>query len=1016
DAILGYGGNGEVTTLDFGSDPADKYITTYLRHTFEVADAAQYDSLLFDLLRDDGAIVYLNGTEVFRQNMPDGEVTYAILASGAVGGSGEDLYFREKVANLLVDGRNVIAVELHQASPTSSDLSFDLLLNATFPPLGPASFPIARGSAWHYLDEGVSLDGVDWRDQAYATADDAWLWGNGALGYGDEVATEIRFGNDPDNKFITTYFRREVNVDLATLPDSIQLAVRRDDGVIVYLNGEEVFRDNMPEGDVDYLTLASATVGGSDELNYYGVNLYPEQFRQGINTIAVEVHQASPSSSDLVFDLTLDEAPVVNPPGLGCADGNEGHIACFTSIAPTAQTPNLIIAGGSHRFQAIHKQGSNYSIGSGTVPGNHDFTAFVGAEGNTSSTAGYLSINHETSPGGVSMLGLHYDADGLLWVVDSSQAVDFYNDDLVTTTRNCSGGITPWGTVITAEESLNNTDANDDGYTDVGWLVEIDPVTARVMEYGNGKQEKLWAVGRVSHENTVILEDEVTLFTGEDGGSSAVFKFVADNPRDLTSGKLYALQLNDEYAGGEPSGTTGTWIEIPNSTPEERNNTRALAISLGATNFRGVEDIEVSPLTGEIYFTSKGWGRVYRFTDGTDGVTGFETFVGGASYVLNTEDGVFTEPWRGGNDNLTFDNQGNLWVLQDGGLNYIWVVRADHTQASPKVELFASMPNGSEPCGLTFTPDNKFGFFSVQHPSRANLPQLDATGNEVAFDASMTVIFSRSEFLGAQPPAIAFEADRRVVIQGEKVTFNDLSANGVDERQWVFDGGVPAVSAEESVEVTYNGLGFYTVSLTVENAQGDASVVEEQYIEVIQPAPVTDFTANNIMVAANAEVTFFDLSSNNPTSWNWTFDGAEPAASTDSMPTVTYAEPGLYSVSLETANRAGNGTVTKTEYIEVMRTVGTDDPVGRSTNLNVYPNPTTGRINIRMDETAGKRISFELFDLTGRRLSYLGEVNGIGGTGIWSYDANELAAGAKAVVLKVTLDGKATHRVIQLTR
>lgn len=1016
DAILGYGGNGELTTLDFGPDAGNKHTTTYLRHTFEVDNAAQYDSLLFDVLRDDGAVVYLNGTEVFRQNMPEGEIAFSTLASGTVGGAAEDLYFREKIANLLVDGRNVIAVELHQASLSSSDLSFDLALNATLPALEPTTFPIEQGTAWHYLDEGVSLDDVDWRDTTYADADNAWLWGNGPLGYGDNVATEIRFGNDPENKFVTTYFRREIDIDLAALPDSIQLAVRRDDGVIVYLNGTEVLRDNMPGGPVDYLTFAAGTVGGSDELNYYGVNLYPEQFRDGINTIAVEIHQATSGSSDLVFDLTLGEAPVVNPPGLGCADGNEGHIACFTSIAPTAQTPYLIIAGGTHRFQAIHKQGSAYSIGGGTVPANHDFTAFVGAEGNTSSTTGYLSINHETSPGGVSMLGLHYDADNLEWVVDSSQAVDFYNDDLVTTTRNCSGGITPWGTVITAEESLNNTDANNDGYTDVGWLVEIDPVTARVVDYGNDKQEKLWAVGRVSHENTVVLEDEVTLFTGEDGGSSAVFKFIADNPRDLTSGKLYALQLNDEYTGGEPTGTTGTWIEIPNATAEDRNNTRALAIALGATNFRGVEDIEVSTLDGQIYFTSKGWGRVYRFTDGTDGVTDFETFVGGTSYVLNTEDGVFTEPWRGGNDNLTFDNQGNLWVLQDGGLNYIWVVRADHTQESPKVELFASMPAGSEPCGLTFTPDYKFGFFSVQHPSSSNLPQFDATGNEIAFNASTTVIFSRSEFLGAQPPAIAFEADRRVVIQGEQVSFTDLSENSVDNRQWTFDGGVPATSTDETVDVTYNGLGFYTVSLVVENEQGAASVVEQQYIEVIEPAPVADFTANNIMVATNAEVTFFDLSSNNPTSWSWTFEGAEPATSTEEMPTVTYAEPGLYSVVLETGNRAGTNVSTKTEYIEVMRSVSTNDPLGSSTNLAVFPNPTTGRINIRMEETAGKQVNFELFDLTGRRLAHLGEVTGIAGTGIWSYDAAELVLPTGMIILKVTVDGQSTHRKLQFQR
>jgi PKD repeat protein len=1017
DALLGYGGNGEVTTLDFGPDAQNKYPTYYLRHTFEVENAAQYDSLLFDVLRDDGAIVYLNGTEVFRQNMPAGDVTYADFANGAVGGADESIYYREKIGNLLVDGRNIIAVELHQATASSSDLSFDLVLDFTLPPLEPATFPLTRGSAWHYLDEGVSLDGQDWTDLAFATRDDAWLAGNGPLGYGVDVATDIRFGNDPENKFITTYFRREIDLDLTTLPDSVQLAIRRDDGAIVYLNGVEVMRSNMPAGDFDYQTLASSTASGSDEINYFGINLYPEDFRDGINTIAVEIHQATPNSTDLVFDLTLDTAPVVNPPGLGCLDGNGNHIACFTSIAPTAETTNMIIAGGSHRFQAIHKQGGTYSIGGGTIPGNHDFTGFVPLNG-TSSTAGYLSINHENSPGGVSMLGLHYDEETLLWVVDSSQAVDFYNDDLVTTTRNCSGGITPWGTVITAEESLNNTDENSDGYTDVGWLVEIDPVTARVMEYGNGKQEKLWAIGRVSHENAVVLNDEKTLFTGEDGGSSAVFKFVADNPRDLTSGKLYALQLDLPLDGSaDPTGTTGTWIEIPNTTPEDRSNTRSLAIALGATNFNGVEDIEFSPLTGQIYYTSKGFGRVYRFTDGEEGVTDFETFVGGTSYVLNTEDGVFTEPWRGGNDNLTFDDQGNLWVLQDGGLNYIWVVRADHTQTSPKVELFASMPIGSEPAGLTFTPDNKFGFFSVQHPSSGNQPQVDATGNEIAFNASTTVIFSRSEFLGAQPPAVAFEADRRLVIQGESVTFNDLSENGVTRRNWVFDGGVPAVSAEESVAVTYNGLGFYAVSLTVENSQGAAEVVETEYIEVIEPAPTTDFTANNIMVNTNSAVTFFDLSTNNPTSWSWTFEGGEPAISNEETPTVTYMEPGLYSVSLLTSNRAGDGTTeAKTEYIEVMRPVSNNDPVGRETNLAVYPNPTTGRINIRMEGTAGKQIAFELFDLTGRRVADLGIVNGIGGTGIWSYDLDEASTKAQVLVLKITLNGEATHRMIKLTR
>src|SRR5690606_24727906 len=116
--------------------------------------------------------------------------------------------------------------------------------------------------------------------------------------------------------------------------------------------------------------------------------------------------------------------------------------------------------------------------------------------------------NHENTPGGVSILDVRYIDSTRLWTVDSSQAVDFYNNDLATTTRNCSGGITPWGTIITSEETFNSGDANSDGYQDVGWQVEIDPVTRKVKEYGTvGKQEKLWALGRMSHENIAVAND-----------------------------------------------------------------------------------------------------------------------------------------------------------------------------------------------------------------------------------------------------------------------------------------------------------------------------------------------------------------------------------------------------------------------------------------------------------------------------------------------------------------------------
>lgn len=746
-APLGYNNGNENTTLDFGADVNNKRNTYYLRHTFNVIDASAYDSLVFDVMRDDGVVVYVNGVEAFRQNMPSGNIAYSTPASSTVSAPYENAFFRNVSANLLQNGLNVIAVELHQATASSSDLSFDMEVGFELPPLGPTTYPLTAGTEWNYLDNGTSLDATAWKDTSFN--DENWAFGAAPLGYGDVMTTEISYGPDANNKYITYYFRRDVMVDLNNVTDTVYLGLRRDDGAIVYINGVEVVRDNLPAGAVDYSTHASSIITGSDETSYAIYKLPKTVLSDGRNQIAVEIHNRDETSSDLGFDLFLEDQPSYNP-GVSCTDE---HIGCFTSINPTAQTKKLIIAK-EHKFQLIFKQGEAYTkTGPGlptTVPGNHDFTGYLPING--SSELGHLAVNHENTPGGVSMIDLHFDNATKLWVVDSTQPVDFYNSDLVTTTRNCSGGITPWGTIITSEESRNSGDNNNDGYQDVGWQVEIDPFTAKVLDYDNdGHQDKLWAMGRMSHENIVVADDSLTAYYGEDGGSSAVFKFVADNKMDLSTGKVYALKLDAPLSGGDPTSATASWILIPNSTQSDRNNMYSIAASMGATNFNGVEDCEISPIDGKIYFTAKGAARTYRFTDNGSSITEFETFVGGTSYDIVTESGVVSEPWAGGNDNLTFDDKGNLWVLQDGSRNYIWVVRPDHTQLDPKVELYASFPQGSEPTGLTFSPDYRFGFVSIQHPSGSNDPQEDATGNMITFNKSATVVIALAKDLGAQP-------------------------------------------------------------------------------------------------------------------------------------------------------------------------------------------------------------------------------------------------------------------------
>jgi secreted PhoX family phosphatase len=595
----------------------------------------------------------------------------------------------------------------------------------------------ALQSAWKFNDADVALPGT-WKSSNYDVSN--WAVGNGPLGYGDPVTTSFISGVD------TAYLIKDFTVNLADLSNTMEFGVRRDDGIIVYLNGEEVIRDNMPAGAVSHGTFSSTTIDGAAETAINLFSIPKNKFVQGTNRISIELHNRSASSSDLTIDAYLKTTTTVTPPVTNCTGT---HISCFTSIVPTTQTSKLIIPA-EHKYQLILKEGDNYTEGGGMVGGLNDFTAYVAK--NNSSTDGYLSVNHETNPGGVTMAEINYNTSTKLWQLTKSRAVSFSAPSLVQTIRNCSGGVTPWGTVVTAEESVTSNDLNADGYKDYGWLVEIDPATAQVMSHNQaGTKDKLWQMGIMNHENVVVNDAGTTAYYGEDGGTHMVYKYVMDTPNNLASGNLYVLKLDQGLSGGNPVATTGQWIQIPNKLQADQNNTAALALSLGGTSFNGVEDVEISPLDGKIYFTAKGLDKVYRMTDNGMTLSNVETFVGGASttYTFNTAQGMKTESWGDGNDNLTFDELGNLWVLQDGGKNYIWVIGPDHTQANPNVRLFASMPAGSEPTGLTFTPDKKFGFFSIQHPNSTISTDVDATGNTIDYRGkSATIVVALQQFLG----------------------------------------------------------------------------------------------------------------------------------------------------------------------------------------------------------------------------------------------------------------------------
>ena len=164
---------------------------------------------------------------------------------------------------------------------------------------------VAAGSVWKYLDSGANL-GTAWRARAFD--DSAWPSGPAQLGYGDgDESTVMGFGPNASAKYITYYFRKAFNVANPAALGALNLRVKRDDGIVLYLNGAEVYRSNMPEGSVTYTTLAT-DYADDDGATWQAATLSSAALLAGTNVLAAEVHQAAPDSSDISFDLELTTA------------------------------------------------------------------------------------------------------------------------------------------------------------------------------------------------------------------------------------------------------------------------------------------------------------------------------------------------------------------------------------------------------------------------------------------------------------------------------------------------------------------------------------------------------------------------------------------------------------------------------------------------------------------------------------------------------------------------------------
>lgn len=221
-------------------------------------------------------------------------------------------------------------------------LAAALLLSAvSFQPtplLARSILAAGDGTVWKYLDEGEPA--AAWREAGFD--DSKWKSGKAPLGFGETQLNTVL-----ESKPLTAWFRREFDAPELKGGEDLVILLCVDDGVIVYLNGRELARTNLPEGPVTSKTTALRTIGDSEEGFYSRLHISAKALCAGMNVLAAEVHNVSARSSDLYFDLALKTVPAEAKSEVTAAAGqvvrtfNKQHY-----LGPDVKIPDGYIDGG----------------------------------------------------------------------------------------------------------------------------------------------------------------------------------------------------------------------------------------------------------------------------------------------------------------------------------------------------------------------------------------------------------------------------------------------------------------------------------------------------------------------------------------------------------------------------------------------------------------------------------------------------------------------------------------------
>ena len=332
---------------------------------------------------------------------------------------------------------------------------------------------------------------------------------------------------------------------------------------------------------------------------------------------------------------------------------NELPDTLIDSVVPDSEEERQTVMSAYGEYQILGQTGDTYngdlSKGLGHIYTNDgatlvlendmpDFNGYI----STGEGTGYLFTNWEEYPGGMSRLTLSKDDSGM-WTVSDPLMVDF--SAVNGTAANCFGSVTPWGTPLSSEEWIVNSDVSSTTYASWNDPAEVNDSTTRlshmwemmaptapnpydygyIIEVTNPEADapvpvKHFAMGRYEHENATAMPDGKTVYLSQDDTGGVFFKFVADTANDLSSGTLYGAKLTQDKGLTDPAvtGFDVSWIELghgDNATIEawvnEFDGIGTDAYVDGESNFMTVEDVDAWAAGDASYPTTEnGGGKV----------------------------------------------------------------------------------------------------------------------------------------------------------------------------------------------------------------------------------------------------------------------------------------------------------------------------------------------------------------------------------------------------------------------